>query len=87
MRQRPESSTALLPECAKDLGLVLGTNSTVNSIVPLGLLVKMRVHGISCVMKNECAKREKGRSGDASVCKESGTAWNFPCGESAPVLL
>ena len=26
------------------------------AIVPLGLLVKMRVHGISRVMKNECAK-------------------------------
>ena len=49
----------IVPGCAKDLDLVLGTNSTVNSIVPLGLLVKMRVHGISRVMKNECAKREK----------------------------
>ena len=38
-----------------------------------GLLVKVRVHGISRVMKNECAKREKWRSGDASVRKESGT--------------
>ena len=50
----------IVPGCAKDLDLVLGTNSTVNSIVPLGLLVKMRVHGISRVMKNECAEREKG---------------------------
>ena len=71
----------------KDLDLVLGTKSIVNSIVPLGLLVKMRVHGISRVMKNECAKREKGRSDDASMREESGAAWNFPCGESAPVLL
>ena len=44
----------------KDLDLVLGTKSVVNSFVPLGLLVKMRVHGISRVMKNECAEREKG---------------------------
>ena len=77
----------IVPGCAKDLDLVLGTKSIVNSIVPLGLLVKMRVHGISRVMKNECAKREKGRSGDASMREESGAAWNFPCGESAPVLL
>ena len=49
----------IVPGCAKDLDLVLGTNSTVNSIVPLGLLVKMRVHGISRVMKNECAKQIK----------------------------
>ena len=71
----------------KDLDLSPGNEIHRDSIVPLGLLVKMRVHGISRVMKNECAKREKGRSGDASMRKESGAAWNFPCGESAPVLL
>ena len=44
----------------KDLDLSPGNEIHRDSIVPLGLLVKMRVHGISRVMKNECAEREKG---------------------------
>ena len=60
-------------ECAKDLGLSWERILLRILLFPSGLLVKVRVHVTSRVMKNECAKREKWRS---NRCVNAQRVWD-----------
>ena len=59
----------------KGSGVVLGTSLL---LFPFGLLVMVRVQVNSCVMKNECVKREKWC---ANWCMNAQRIWDRPGNE------